>query len=114
LPGSPGLTGLRGPTGAPGSKGAKGDLGPPGVSGLPGPIGIKGAPGNVSHIEAGAVYIRWGRKSCGSQSTLLYAGEKVQFTIILHHSMSIFKKKSMSTAISNFTNSKPFIIKLKI
>jgi len=36
---------------------------------------VKGAPGNVAHVEGGAVYVRWGRKSCGSQSTLLYAGE---------------------------------------
>jgi len=36
---------------------------------------VKRAPGNVAHVEGGAVYVRWGRKSCGSQSTLLYEGE---------------------------------------
>jgi len=60
LPGIPGLTGLRGPKGAP------------------------GAPGNVAHVEGGAVYVRWGRKSCGSQSTLLYAGELISTNLLCH------------------------------
>jgi len=63
LPGSPGLTGLRGPAGAP------------------------GAPGNVSHVEGGAVYVRWGRKSCGSQSALLYEGELNYYYVSLNVSL---------------------------
>jgi len=73
--GTQGVSGIPGKNGNPGAKGAAGAAGPIGTKGAAGMKGVKGALGNVAHIEGGAVYVRWGRKSCGSPSTLLYAGE---------------------------------------
>jgi len=82
IPGKDGNPGVKGATGAVGPKGVRGA---PGMNGVAGPKGVKGAPGNVAHVEGGAVYVRWGRKSCGSQSTLLYEGELEYFLCIKEH-----------------------------
>ncbi|XP_067929602.1 short-chain collagen C4-like [Watersipora subatra] len=74
-PGKDGLDGLPGPvgsTGPQGPSGAAGLPGPPGPPGLPGPPGPPG-PTSLS-TSAGAVYTRWGKKTCGNDSTLVYAG----------------------------------------
>ena len=52
--------GRDGPAGLPGRTGDRG---------LPGPKGIPGSAG-----ESGAVYTRWGRTTCGDNSTVLYTG----------------------------------------
>ena len=50
--------------------------GPPGKPGKPGPRGSPGLNGNTGGVTGGAVYTRWGRKSCPttSQTTKLYSG----------------------------------------
>ncbi|XP_067929603.1 short-chain collagen C4-like [Watersipora subatra] len=59
-PGKDGLDGLPGPIGSTGPQGPSGPPGPPGPASLP--------------ASGGSVYTRWGRTSCGNDSTLLYAG----------------------------------------
>ncbi len=85
--GSPGATGRRGPTGsgAPGPMGPTGlpgDTGPQGPPGLPGPSssgerGLPGLPGprGIPGFQNGGVtYTRWGKTSCRSGVSLVYAG----------------------------------------
>lgn len=54
----------------------KGDAGVRGTDGEHGLPGAKGNPGQSgSNSVGGAVYNRWGRESCGSNSTRLYVGK---------------------------------------
>ena len=64
-----GRDGLPGATGLPGTDGKRGPPGEPGRDGIPGASGQAG----------GVVYTRWGRNTCGNESSLIYAG-----TFILH------------------------------
>ncbi|CAH1250391.1 COL6A5 [Branchiostoma lanceolatum] len=52
-----------------GIPGASGLQGPPGQKGNRGQLGSKGDPGT-----GGAVYVRWGRKTCPSGATTVYSG----------------------------------------
>ncbi|XP_067927909.1 short-chain collagen C4-like [Watersipora subatra] len=90
----PGPPGSQGPPGPQGPQGLLGSLGPPEPQGPPGSqgslqacrghrvfqekmaTGPPGTPGiNGSSAEnRGVVYTRWGRKTCGANSTLLYNG----------------------------------------
>ena len=56
--------------------GEDGDAGPPGIQGNVGPAGPPGPPGG------GAVYVRWGRKTCPSDSSLVYEGKSIFITQI--------------------------------
>ncbi|CAH1228047.1 COL6A5 [Branchiostoma lanceolatum] len=75
--GSKGETGIRGPKGLKGTpgnvgvgaKGSKGELGTRGPRGFK---GTQGTPGNNG--LGGAVYTRWGRKTCPSGATTVYSG----------------------------------------
>ncbi|XP_067951943.1 short-chain collagen C4-like [Watersipora subatra] len=69
-PGSQGPTGLQGSQGLPGEEGKSGTVGAPGATGPPGTPGINGS----SAEKGGVVYTRWGRTTCGDNSTLLYKG----------------------------------------
>ena len=53
--------------------GEDGEAGPSGVQGIAGPAGPPGPP------SGGAVYVRWGRKTCPSDSTLVYDGKSIPF-----------------------------------
>ncbi len=60
--------------------GQPGPMGPSGIDGIPGsvgPSGPRGAPGHpgLDMGTTGAVYIRWGRTTCPSNSELCYAGK---------------------------------------
>lgn len=68
MPGLSGLPGQKGEVGTHGTDGA------PGVPGLPGTKGNNGQSGSNA-VGGGAVYIRWGRKSCGSNSNRMYEGK---------------------------------------
>ncbi|XP_078614012.1 uncharacterized protein LOC144883390 [Branchiostoma floridae x Branchiostoma japonicum] len=82
--GIPGASGLQGPPGQKGDlgqSGSKGDRGSgakgvKGNTGLQGAKGQKGAQGTTgSNIYGGgAVYVRWGRKTCTSGATTVYTG----------------------------------------
>ncbi|XP_067951958.1 collagen alpha-1(IV) chain-like [Watersipora subatra] len=76
LPGPQGPPGSQGPTGLQGSQGLPGEDGKSGAVGEPGAAGPPGTPGiNATSAEnGGVVYTRWGRTTCGDNSTLLYNG----------------------------------------
>ena len=59
--------------------GEDGDAGLPGVQGVAGPAGPPGPP------SGGAVYVRWGRKTCPSNSTLVYEGKSSFFSQICNN-----------------------------
>ncbi|CAH1277243.1 COL6A5 [Branchiostoma lanceolatum] len=69
LKGEPGQKGDIGPPGDPGAKGSKGETG---IQGAKGQKGAQGTPGNNG--LGGAVYTRWGRKTCPSGATTVYSG----------------------------------------
>ena len=68
--GRDGVVGPQGPPGFPGFPGLKGELGQSGTPGLKGEKGNKGTPTTT----AGIVYTRWGRTSCRTGASRLYAG----------------------------------------
>ncbi len=82
--GYPGATGRRGPIGfgAPGPvgpTGLPGDTGPQGPSGLPGRTGsgergLPGPRGMHGSQNGGVTYTRWGKTSCRSEVSQVYAG----------------------------------------
>ena len=55
--------------------GKKGDPGSPGEAGPRGPPGQRGPPGkSISFGQSGAVYVRWGKIECPSNSDRVYQG----------------------------------------
>ncbi|XP_019644472.1 PREDICTED: collagen alpha-2(IV) chain-like [Branchiostoma belcheri] len=71
-PGRDGRDGRDGMAGAPGLKGESGQKGDIGLQGHQGAKGQKGAQG--TNGLGGAVYVRWGRKTCPSGATTVYSG----------------------------------------
>ena len=59
--------------------GEDGEAGPSGVQGIAGPAGPPGPP------SGGAVYVRWGRKTCPSESTLVYEGKSIFISQIYYN-----------------------------
>ncbi|XP_019644471.1 PREDICTED: collagen alpha-1(XXIII) chain-like [Branchiostoma belcheri] len=72
-PGRDGRDGRDGMAGAPGLKGEPGQKGDTGLQGHQGAKGQKGAQG--TNGLGGAVYVRWGRKTCPSGATTVYSGK---------------------------------------
>ncbi|XP_066279741.1 uncharacterized protein [Branchiostoma lanceolatum] len=70
--GRDGRDGRDGTAGAPGPKGEPGQKGETGIQGTKGQKGAQGTPGNDG--LGGAVYTRWGRKTCPSGATTVYSG----------------------------------------
>ena len=68
--GTKGLPGIQGPIGLQSEKGENGEKGERGEPGLAGPQGLQGP------VGGGAVYVRWGNRSCpsGHGTELLYSG----------------------------------------
>ena len=66
--GESGIPGLIGPPGEKGDRGVSGLQGEKGESGPTGPQGLRGIP------AGGAMYTRWGRKSCPSGREMVYTG----------------------------------------
>ena len=69
--GTQGLAGEKGERGVPGPKGDTGDRGVPGTVG---PKGERGPTGPRGIPAGGAMYTRWGRKSCPSGRQAVYTG----------------------------------------
>ncbi|XP_066279564.1 short-chain collagen C4-like [Branchiostoma lanceolatum] len=69
--GTDGQSGRDGRDGVPGTQGSAGAVGPVGLQGPPGDTGAPGTDGT-----GGAVYVRWGRKTCpdSSGTEMLYSG----------------------------------------
>jgi len=90
LPGQKGDKGEAGVEGVKGEQGDKGNPGVPGIRGVQGDKGSRGEQGSAANVESGAVYTRWGRKSCGNDSDILYTGKIKtmfsQFYLFLHFS----------------------------
>ncbi|CAB4034371.1 Hypothetical predicted protein [Paramuricea clavata] len=62
--------------GLPGRDGRDGrDAGLMGSSGKRGPRGPRGQAGKSGGVTGGAVYTRWGRKTCSNKTTQLYSGK---------------------------------------
>jgi len=55
--------------------GASGSRGLPGITGPPGAKGSQGIPGKTPSLTLGATYTRWGKKSCGGNSSRIYEGD---------------------------------------
>ncbi len=78
--GEKGERGIPGPVGPPGERGMLGPVGPPGnrgVTGLQGEKGergLTGPQGSRGIAAGGAMYTRWGRKSCPSGREVVYTG----------------------------------------
>ena len=76
-PGFPGFPGHKGVPGAPGVAGPKGCSGSPGekgMQGVQGPIGLPGPPGSPSPLVISVTYTMWGKTTCRTGVTLVYAG----------------------------------------
>ena len=71
ISGPVGPEGERGTSGLDGPPGEKGDRGVPGLQGERGPVGPQGPRGIPA---GGAMYTRWGRKSCPSGREVVYTG----------------------------------------
>ena len=73
-------TGIEGPKGSPGIRGRQGIAGPRGPQGFTGSRGQKGDHGHHGDrglpglTRGGMTYTRWGKSSCPSGTSLVYAG----------------------------------------
>ena len=77
IPGPRGSTGLEGPKGSPGIRGRQGiagSRGPQGFTGSRGQKGDRGYRGPLGPTRGGITYTRWGKSSCPSGTSLVYAG----------------------------------------
>ena len=81
--GQKGDLGLTGPQGVKGSYGIKGNIGSVGLPGMKGNQGVRGPTGIQGHkgdagapgaAVGGVTYKRWGKSTCRSGATLVYAG----------------------------------------
>ena len=82
LPPPTGIPGPRGPAGLEGPKGSRGVRGYQGIAGPRGPQGFTGQKGDRGYgyrgppgpTRGGMTYTRWGKSSCPSGTSLVYAG----------------------------------------
>ena len=84
IPGPRGPAGLEGPKGSRGVHGYQGIAGPRGPQGFTGQKGDRGYRGPPGPTRGGITYTRWGKSSCPSGTSLVYAGR----TTGTHYSQS--------------------------